>query len=145
MMAAAANDGMALAGDEEGGFIFPELTPGFDAMFSLARLLRMLSQQGVKLSEIVTALPEMHTARGGAPCSWEGKGLVMRRMADLGRETRADLKDGIKVYDQDGWVLVLPDSFEPCFHIFAESESDQGAAELVAQTKRRIEEWGAEA
>jgi mannose-1-phosphate guanylyltransferase/phosphomannomutase len=145
LMAAAATEQMAFAGDEEGGFIFPELTSGFDAMFSLARLLRMLGDQKVKLSDMVTALPELHTASAVAPCRWDGKGLVMRRMAELGRESRADLRDGIKIYDQGGWVLVLPDSFEPVFHLFAEAESDPGASKLIEQYRRRIEEWGAEA
>lgn len=145
LMAAAASDHLEFAADEEGGFIFPELTSGFDAMYSLAKLLRMLSRQEVKLSELAVALPELHTARDTVPCSLEGKGRVMRHMAELGRETRTDLRDGIKIYDQGGWVLVLPDNFEPLFHLYAEADTGPGALELLAQYRRRIEVWGGEA
>ncbi len=145
MMAAAQNLQLAFAGDEAGGFIFPELTPGYDAMFGIARLLDLQVRLNGTLSDLVHELPEMHTSRESVPCSWEAKGLVMRRMAELSRDGRADLMDGIKIYETHGWVLVLPDSFEPTFHIHVEADSDEDARHLIEAYRRRIEEWSAEA
>ena len=31
--------------------------------------------------------------------------------------------DGIKVFEPEGWVQVLPDPDEPVFHVYAEGES----------------------
>ena len=36
---------------------------------------------------------------------------------------QVDNMDGIKVYEPDGWVQVLPDPDEPVFHVYAEGES----------------------
>ncbi|MCW5940207.1 MAG: NTP transferase domain-containing protein [Fimbriimonadaceae bacterium] len=140
----AGQDDVGFAGDESGGFIDPRLHPGFDAMFSLASLMSMLDQTNTRLSELVDSLPDFHLAYEQVPCPWETKGAVMRRLSEEHRQgQRVELVDGIKVYDDDAWVLVLPDSFEPVFHVFAESP-DQGASTgLVAEYAGRIRELGA--
>ena len=47
-------------GDGQGGYIFPEFHPGFDAMMASVRLLQCLTQEGVSLSEVIAALPPFH-------------------------------------------------------------------------------------
>jgi len=142
LMSAVQNDGVTFAGDEHGGFIYPALHPGFDAMFSLANLIAMLRQSGLSLSELVSVLPEFHLAYEQVHCPWEAKGAVMRRMAEEHREgDRIELVDGIKIYDQDSWVLVLPDSFEPVFHIYAESPDEDASRGLVNSYVKKIESF----
>lgn len=132
--------GITFAGDEQGGFIFPSLHPGFDAMFSLANLLLMLRQTGLNLSELVSVLPEFHLAYDQVHCPWESKGSVMRRMAEEHKEgDRVELVDGIKIFDRDSWVLVLPDSFEPVFHVYAESPAEAASKDLVDSYVKKIE------
>ena len=48
--AAEGKEGIALAGDTEGGFIFPEFHPAFDGLFSFAKLLELLAVQETTLS-----------------------------------------------------------------------------------------------
>lgn len=139
LMAAAQEPGVDFAGNEAGGFIFPQLHPGFDAMFTLVNLVKMLQIEGLKLSDIVAELPEFHLAFDHVPCPWESKGRVMRQLAELHAEgQKVELVDGIKVYDGDTWSLVLPDSFEPVFHVFAESSSLVESRAIVAETRARI-------
>ncbi|MBZ0212295.1 MAG: mannose-1-phosphate guanyltransferase, partial [Nitrospirae bacterium] len=71
-------------------------------------------------------------------CPWEAKGVVMRVLAEESAEGRVELLDGIKVYGESGWVLVLPDSVDPVFHVVAESDDAEGARDLVAETVARI-------
>ena len=44
--------------------------------------------------------------------------------------------DGVKAYDERGWVQVLPDPDEPLVHVYAEGiteeQTDELAAEIVA-------------
>jgi mannose-1-phosphate guanylyltransferase/phosphomannomutase len=144
LILAASDDGASFAGDESGGFIDPRLHPGFDAMFSLAALLTMLDETGAKLSDLSDSLPEFHLAYERVPCPWETKGAVMRRLSEEHRHgKRAELVDGIKVYDEDAWVLVLPDSFEPVFHVFAESPDQRASAGLVSDYADKIRVLGA--
>lgn len=140
LLAGSNDPSIAFAGDEEGGFIFPALHPGYDAMFSMANLIAMIRRQGLALSEIVDELPEFHLAYAHVHCPWETKGTVMRRMAEEHRDgERVELTDGIKIYDQDSWVLLLPDSFEPVFHVYAESPEVAASEALVRQYVEKVE------
>src|SRR3712207_6814995 len=110
---------VAMAGDLNGGFIFPDFHPAFDAMFAFAKTLEMLSWLQRPLSEFSAELPEVYISSIAVRCPWEVKGKVMRRLTEESRtmEGRAELIDGIKFKDSDTeWVLVLPDAAEPVFH-----------------------------
>jgi mannose-1-phosphate guanylyltransferase/phosphomannomutase len=129
-----------LAGDERGGFIFPALHPGFDAAFSFGMLITMLQKTGLSVSEVASELPVFRLAYEQVRVPWEAKGSVMRRISE---ETKGGLKvellDGIKIYDQDSWVLVLPDSLEPVFHIYAESPEEPASKAMADAYVRKIE------
>lgn len=137
---AAANGNADFAGNESGGFIFPDLHPGFDAMFALVQFARLLQSTGTSLSDLVNTLPEFHLAYRQIPCAWETKGTVMRKLSEENRQgARVELVDGIKIYDEDSWVLVLPDSFEPVFHLFAESPSVNDSEAMVHEFAGKID------
>ena len=46
------------------------------------------------------------------------------------------LVDGVKILDDDGWALVLPDPEEPLTHVWAEAGSDHEARRLAAGVRR---------
>jgi len=140
VMTMAQEEGVVFAGNESGGFIFPQFHPGFDAMFCLANLTGMLSAAGASLSDLVAGMPEFHLAYDKVLCPWEAKGMVMRRLTEEQRiGSRVELVDGIKIYDDKAWVLVLPDSFEPMFHVFAESPEEASSQALVRDYVHRID------
>lgn len=129
------------AGDDRGGFIFPSLHPGFDAAFSFAKLISVLSKSHATLSEVTDQLPAFPLAYEAVRCPWEAKGAVMRKISEEHRpDQRVELVDGIKIFDRDSWVLVLPDAVEPLFHIYAESPEEKSSRALVGDYVRKIEE-----
>ncbi len=140
LMKTSLDAGVTFAGDERGGFIFPELHPGFDAAFSLGKLIVMLQKTGLKLSDVATELPAFQMAYEQVRCPWEAKGAVMRRISEESREgTHVELVDGIKICESDRWVLVLPDAVEPLFHVYAESPAEASSQELVGDYVKKIE------
>ncbi|MCG9895208.1 MAG: NTP transferase domain-containing protein [Fimbriimonadaceae bacterium] len=141
MIDAALDSACDLAGDHEGALIFPGLTNGPDAMFGLAQMLRLLWSQGRRLSDVIDELPEFYTAEASPFCPSSAKGLVMRVLAEeWARIGEIDTTDGLKCRVSGAWVMVLPDSFDPCVHIHAEADSALGAREWVKQTEQRIRE-----
>lgn len=141
LMNASLQDNVVFAGDDRGGFIFPELHPGFDAPFSLAMLITMLQETGLTLSDVTASLPEFHLGYEQVRCPWEAKGAVMRKIAEEHRsQQHVELLDGIKIFDEDAWVLVLPDAVEPLFHIYAESDSEKRSQEMVDSYVEKIEQ-----
>jgi mannose-1-phosphate guanylyltransferase/phosphomannomutase len=129
------------AGDTLGGFVFSEFQPAFDSMFAFGKLLEMMSKSGLSISEITREIPASNVVRETVKCPWEVKGRIMR---EITKEAEAahpvDLIDGIKIfYDDNSWVLVLPDASDPYFHVFAESEDPDRAYSLLRQYVEKIE------
>lgn len=132
---------VTFAGDDRGGFIFPCMHPGFDAPFSFGKLVTMLQSTGLRLGELAETLPKFQLAYEVVRCPWEAKGAVMRQISEeSSRGERVELVDGIKIFDNDSWVLVLPDAIEPVFHIYAESPDEGCSRELVGNYARKIEQ-----
>jgi mannose-1-phosphate guanylyltransferase/phosphomannomutase len=69
---------------------------------------------------------------------WEQKGTVMRTLVEQTQGRDVDLIDGVKVYHDSGWVLVLPDPEEPVTHIWAEGDDGADARTLAQEYARRI-------
>lgn len=44
---------------------------------------------------------------------------------------RLDLRDGVKAYDDRGWVQALPDQDEPFVHVYAEGATHELSGELA--------------
>ncbi len=149
MQAAEANAALALAGDGEGSYIFPDFHPGFDGMMAVARLLEYLGTLNVRLSEVLADLPAYHLARTEVPCPWEIKGRVMRLLHEQARQQGGEQQaqiDGVRFQFDGEWTLVLPDPDRPVFHIYAESISPEHAsalAEKYVELVRRIESQAA--
>ncbi len=138
LMSSTDQSGASFAGDAGGGFIFPLLTPGFDAMYALARLLWKLERTGARLSDITNQLPPLHLAALNADTGYEDKGSVMRLLAEeLADWGDLDLTDGIKARRNGEWVLALPDPFEPMVRIYAESDSFESSQVLAEEWRNR--------
>jgi mannose-1-phosphate guanylyltransferase / phosphomannomutase len=141
LMAASSEAEVTFAGDDHGGFIFPIMHPGFDAPFSFGKLINMLQSTGLSLGEVAESLPEFQLAYEVVRCPWEAKGSVMRQISEeSSKGERVELVDGIKIFDGDSWVLVLPDAVEPLFHVYAESPEEGSSRELVGTYVRKIEQ-----
>lgn len=138
LMEEADNPAVGFAANLEGGIILPGFLPAFDAAAGLLKMLDLLSARGSKLSELVAAAPSMHLVHEEVITPWEQKGTVMRTMVEQTQGREVDLIDGIKVYHETGWVLVLPDPEEPVTHIWAEGDSAADARTLAQEYARRI-------
>jgi mannose-1-phosphate guanylyltransferase/phosphomannomutase len=137
--------GATFVGEERGGFIFSRFFPAFDAMMATVKLMEYLSVAGQSLSELLKQVPKLNIVRSTAPCSWEKKGTVMRRLMEEadGAGSKAELIDGVKLHFGKNWVLVLPDADKPFFHVDAEADTEAEARALVERYHEMIKQWQA--
>ena len=114
---------VVLGGNSDIGFIFPQLHPGFDAMFSIAKLIEMLTVQERSLVDIRLDLPDVCHKSCSIRCPWKVKGSLMRHLVETHPTENLELIDGVKIINprNDNWVLILPDAGEPLVHIYANS------------------------
>ncbi len=135
------NHNVVLGGSGDTGFIFPDLHPGFDAMFCIAKLIEMLTIQERSLASVRAELPRVvhktHTIR----CPWTAKGALMRHLVETHPAQNLSLIDGVKIghpYD-DNWVLVLPDAGEPLVHLYANSNDRDCVDESLRNYRARVQ------
>lgn len=142
IMALAESQGkeLAFAGSANYEVIFPEMHPAFDALYGAAKLMDLLAKEGGQLSDLVDMLPQWHIATLRVPCPWEHKGRVMRTLIAEQQRSEIELFEGLRVKHDDGWVLVLPDSSDPTFTVYAEAPSDGDAAAYADRMGTRIEQ-----
>jgi mannose-1-phosphate guanylyltransferase/phosphomannomutase len=140
LMEVASSDKVDFAASLDAGFIWPGFLPAYDATATLVELLDLLAVTGRTLSEVVRSLPPVHVAHETVPTPWERKGQVMREMLERAKGRETVLVDGVKIFHDDGWALVLPDPEEPIVHVWAEGSNDTRAERLAAEYARRIAE-----
>lgn len=118
--------------------IFPGLEgkthfqPAFDGLYSLAKILELMAREKMNLSELVSVLPPYYTDRKSVDCSWEDKGRIMRSLFEENKEKEIEVIDGLKVFHEQGWALVLPDAEEPVFQVYSEANSQEEADALTS-------------
>ncbi len=118
-----------------------EFLAAYDAMASLCKLLELLAtQEPRKLSELVRELPKPTLIHRQVACPWGLKGTVMRLLNERFADANVDLRDGIKIFDERGWVQVLPDPDEPLVHLYAEGATEAASEELEAELERLVDE-----
>jgi mannose-1-phosphate guanylyltransferase/phosphomannomutase len=141
LMALAEQDGknLAFAGGADYELIFPEFQPAFDGLYGAAKVMELLAAERQPASELIDQLPPWHMASRSVPCPWDRKGLVMRALHDESRNgAGVQMIDGIRISDNGGWVLVLPDASEAAVRVIAESTSDESADRSAADMATHI-------
>ena len=134
------DDSALLAMSGAGEFIVPSFHRLIDAIFPIAKMLELLALQRTKLEEVINTLPAYYTAQKRVPCPWEQKGTVMRLLNEQYKDRIGDQVDGIKIrLDDREWALIVPESDEPVFSIYAEAASADTAAMLVDRYARVVD------
>ena len=132
---------LVLVGDGAGGFAFPSLPSGFDALFGTTKLLEMLVRSGARLSGLAAEVPPYHIASAEAYCAFEHKGKVMRRLHQQAQESGGRSAQGVRFQAGDDTVVIVPDADKPVFHVQAEAETQQHAAALAERYAEMIRSY----
>jgi mannose-1-phosphate guanylyltransferase/phosphomannomutase len=122
---------VGFVGENYGGYIFTEFLPAFDGMFSIVKILEMLSMLELSLHDVLRHIPKSYLLTANIPCSWEKKGTVMRHLVEKTSDKDVELIDGIKVYEKEGWYLALPSQDKAYFTVFSESLEKKKAQEYL--------------
>lgn len=143
MEASQGNPHVVLGGNSDMGFIFPHLHPGFDGMFSIAKLIEMLTIQERSLADIRNDLPNVCYKFCSIRCPWKIKGSLMRYLIETHPTENLELIDGVKIINpqNDNWILILPDAGEPLVHIYANSNNRYWVDKHLADYRQRVQNF----
>jgi mannose-1-phosphate guanylyltransferase/phosphomannomutase len=134
-----------LASDGSGGYCWPNFSISFDAVITTVRVLELLAQTGASLGAMRSRIPVVAHRKAVEFCPWEVKGRVMRTMMEKHLKDRVDLTDGVKVFVDGGWVLVVPDADRPEYHIIASTLDPAKSQRLVEEYSQLVRSVVAEA
>ena len=140
LMDVARSEKVTLAASQSGGFILPAFLPAFDGAATLVNLISLLTSTGRTLSELVASMPPVRIAHQSVHTPWDQKGMLMRTLVERSQGRELVLVDGVKVLEDDGWALVLPDPEEPLTHVWAEAPSASRAEARVQEYTTRLEQ-----
>jgi phosphomannomutase len=123
-----------IGGEGNGGVIYPRINYTRDALVAAALVVKMMTRQDKKLSEICAAYPEYFMIKTKLPVSGAH---FERRKKKLLRimKGRVNQRDGLKITAQDYWVHVRPSQTEPLVRIICEASNEKIARRHVAQIK----------
>ncbi|HQO40418.1 MAG TPA: hypothetical protein PK986_08110, partial [Spirochaetota bacterium] len=52
--------------------------------------------------------------------------------------SRVELIDGVKIFDKNSWILLLPDASQPLIHVYAEGETVRERDRLIQNYSEKI-------
>jgi mannose-1-phosphate guanylyltransferase/phosphomannomutase len=138
LASASEEPGVGFAADLDGGFIIPGFIPAIDGVAAFVKVLDLLAVRREPLSKLVAGVPPMHIVHERVVTPWESKGTVMRSLVEQNKGRDVELVDGVKVFHDRGWALMLPDPEEPLTHIWAEGDTAAEARSLAQEYSRRV-------
>ncbi len=128
-----------MAGEGNGGVIYPQLHLGRDAPVGIAMVLQLLAEQGRTISEIYSDMPQYTMVKDKVtlPFDADAKSTVAKLMASHSTEN-IDTIDGVKILYEKSWVHIRASNTEPIIRVIAEAPTREEAQSLVSQYKNEI-------
>jgi phosphomannomutase len=103
--------------------------------------LELMAKSGKRLAHLKEDFRKFHLHSETVPCSWGKKGQVMRNLILNTENLERQLIDGVRIINDDSWVLITPDRIKANFHIYAEAKDKKKAESLIKEYSQKIEEW----
>ncbi|WP_010479252.1 phosphoglucosamine mutase [Thermococcus zilligii] len=136
-----ARHGGIFGGEPSGTWIIPQwnLTP--DGIFAGALVMEMVDKLG-PLSELARDVPRYVTLRAKIPCPNEKKAKAMEiigreALKTFGYKRLIDI-DGIRIENDEWWVLFRPSGTEPIMRITLEAHTEEKAKELMERAEKLV-------
>jgi len=122
-----------IGGEGNGGIIFPEHQYCRDGAMTVAKVLEIMTERGKKISELVKEIPKRYMDKTKVTC--RDRDATMQQIRSS-VEGNIDTTDGVKIWYNDGWLLIRPSGTEPIIRIFVEAETKRRARALLEAGKQ---------
>jgi len=127
-----------IAGEENGGVIFPDWLLCRDGIMTAVEFLELLDQRELSVSQVDALLPHYYQIKQRVKCPDKLKPKVLNTLGRRFSRYRLDQTDGLRVVFDDGWLLIRPSGTEPIFRCFAESRDAKRAEGLAKLGMREL-------
>jgi len=106
----------------------------YDAVYAVVKICSFLSENNIKLWQLADEAPKIYIAEREVQCDFGKKGKVIRSMATFAQNgkygDKYEFSEGVKIYSDKGWVLIIPHSQKPVCKVVSEGQNAEFANEL---------------
>lgn len=132
--------GAIFGGEENGGLIFPEHQYCRDGAMALAKILEIIAEGNRPLGKMIDELPQYYQKKISVRCENDKKEKVLEELKRRLKNERIETMDGVKIIQEDWWVLIRPSGTEPIYRIYAEAKSEETLEHIVERYRKILEE-----
>lgn len=132
--------GAIIGGEGNGGVIYPMINFCRDSQVAMALILHLLAQSARTVSDLMSDLPRYWMIKEKLPCPSDKIGAALKMILTDYAGEQMDLRDGVKVIFDDGWLHVRGSNTEPIIRIVAEAQSELRAKQILDSVFEKISE-----
>ncbi len=127
-------------GEENGGLIFPQFQLARDGAMTLASVLEVLARNERTLEDLLKDLPDYVLVKEKIACPIEAREKVLAFLVEEQRTKggRFLTLDGLKIFEDAGWILLRPSGTESLMRVFAEAKTVDDAQQLARTGIARV-------
>ena len=136
--------GALLAGEMSGHVCFADNYFGFDdAIFAAGRILQIVAQSNMKVSEMLADLPKTaYTPEIRIECPDDKKFRIVRELTETFRSKYEVIDiDGVRIEFDDGWALIRASNTQPVLVLRFEAKTQARLKELVHIVKEQMDHY----
>jgi mannose-1-phosphate guanylyltransferase/phosphomannomutase len=110
-------------------------------MITFLRVLEYLTLEKKELCEVKEQLPKITLASTTIQCALEEKASIMGMLSSESEGKSIELIDGVKITNNNSWILLMPDASQPLIHVYAEGESVKERDRLIQNYSEKIRQF----
>ena len=131
--------GALIGGEGSGGVIYPPVHLGRDAMAGIPLVLQLLIANGGTMSDLKRSLPHYVITKSKIEIGSLNPASVLAGIrSSVAKDARVNDQDGLRIDMPDSWVHLRKSNTEPIIRIIAEATTEDEAARLVDEYRRKI-------
>jgi len=119
----------------------PFLELKFDPVIAFLRVIEYLTLEKKELCQVKETLPKSNIMNTCVQCTAEQKAAIMGMLSMEQDNGRVELIDGVKIINDNSWILLMPDASQPLIHIYAEGESVKERDRLIQSYSEKIRQF----
>ena len=107
-----------------------------DPIFYAVSLLDYLNYNGISFKSLISSVPDAYTSIGRINDLSFNETEILNVLSD--KTGHLSFKNGIKIFNNNGWILIFPENTCNAITIITESQSFEAAEELCFDTLEKI-------
>jgi mannose-1-phosphate guanylyltransferase / phosphomannomutase len=120
---------------------FPFLELQYDPLYAFLCILQLLTLENKTLHEIKSGLPKGNITHTSVYCPADEKGSVMRILVSDIDQSKVELVDGIRINEDEAWLLALPDALNPMIHLYGEGNTVAARDAIIKKYSVKIKKY----